>query len=67
MTTQVEDQLVDNYYMLAKKFKLSNDSVNYGNFQTIKNLEFYKLKDANKNYLINSFHEIGWPDPFPHE
>ena len=42
-----------------------NDTISYGHYMTIKSKRPYGFKTENKDFVINEFHQLGWPDPFP--
>lgn len=54
-----------NYNRFTNNFKMSNCAIIHGHFDPLKTLKPYGLLSSNKKYLINGFHEIGWPEPFP--
>lgn len=55
------------FKMLVDSFHMPAHTLEAGNFTAIKNLSPYNLQQTDEPYLVNSFEEIGWTDPFPHE
>jgi hypothetical protein len=51
---------------LCHSYKLTLQTAEFGGFWPLKDIEkVYEIKDGNIAYNINSFEQIGWPDPFP--
>ena len=49
-----------------QNFFLNDDACKLGGFCELRQpAEKYGFKDQDLNYLINSFNQIGWSDPFP--
>jgi hypothetical protein len=58
------DILKDRAQKLYKDYYLHTDTAEIS-FMPIKNSVSYGFKTETKHWLINSFHQVGWPDPFP--
>ena len=48
-----------------ENFHLSPKTLRLASFETIKSLKNYGLNNPHQQHLVNFFHNIGWPDPFP--
>ena len=49
----------------VEQFDLMDDTIEIGAYVPIKTNKTYDFKYEPKQYLIDSFQVIGWPDPFP--
>ena len=53
---------------MFRTFKMDTVTVKKGAFTPIKSLKAYGLHNSQneqQQHLIQGFHEVGWPDPFP--
>lgn len=53
------------YEELVKTYDLMDDTVEMGAHCLIKTNKTYDFKYDPKQYMIDAFNAIGWPDPFP--
>jgi hypothetical protein len=65
MIDSVMDKIHFGYYDLTNKYHLNSKTIKVGHFYPVKRLAPYQLNRPSQRYLVNSFQEIGWPDPFP--
>jgi len=47
-------------------YHLNRGAILYGAYFPIRELDKYGFAGKPSKYKVNSFQEIGWPDPFPH-
>lgn len=64
MIDHVGDYICKQYSNLTNNTKISLESIKIHHFYSIKSTDSYDLDLPNKQYNINSFNEIGWPEPF---
>jgi hypothetical protein len=51
---------------LSESYNLSHITAEFGGFWPLKDIDkTYEIKGGNSHFNINSFQQIGWPDPFP--
>ena len=66
MINDVAKHILKKYDYLANNYRIRCDTVEHGHFHPIKGLKMYGLDDkCPQKYNVNSFQEVGWPDPFP--
>jgi hypothetical protein len=53
-------------YDLSLSFNLHPDTAEIGGFWPLKGLKKnYEIVPGSPEHNVNSFYQIGWPDPFP--
>ena len=50
---------------LAEGFHITDVTLKEGGFRPIKTMKAYDFGRKPKQYLIDTFQALGWPDPFP--
>jgi len=65
MLEDSRNRISKDYYLLANECRVGRRALCLGAYYPIKSLEAYGFDQEPSIHRVNTFQEIGWPDPFP--